>query len=295
MKEILPDYHGSPAPARDSGVLKLFAAATSILGDLLAADLPTILDGIFEPTLSMITQNMLDYPEHRLAFFNFLRIANEHCFEALFNIPPHLQKLVVDSIVWAFKHTERNIGEMGLEILYDLLQNLGRAPQVSQGFYQMFLLPLVQDIIYIMTDRLHKSGFRLQSMILMQIIHSVQLGAVTVPLFDLSAMPPGTDNVMFMKEYLSNLLSSSFPNVTKSSVHAFITGLFDVSLNIESFKQVVRDFLISCKEFAAEDNSELYTEEIEAEKESLAREQHMYRQSVPGLLPQSELDIDPDL
>lgn len=295
MKEILPDYHSSPAPARDSGVLNLFSSATAILGDLLASDLPTILDGIFEPTLSMITQNMLDYPEHRLAFFRFLRVANEHCFEALFNIPPHLQKLVVDSIVWAFKHTERNIAETGLEILYELLQNLGRAPQVSQGFYQMFILSLVQDIIYIMTDRLHKSGFRLQSMILMHICHNVQLGAITVPLFDLSTMPPGTDNAMFLKEYLCNLLSTSFPNVTKGALHSFILGLFDTSLNIDSYKQVVRDFLISCKEFAAEDNTELYIEEIEAQQETLAQQQHQYRQSVPGLLPQSEIDLDPDL
>ena len=47
---------------------------------------------------------------------------NTHCFDALFQIPPQHQKLVVDAVVWAFKHTERNIAETGLDILLELLQ-----------------------------------------------------------------------------------------------------------------------------------------------------------------------------
>ncbi len=34
-----------------------------------------------------------------------------YTFNALFNIPAAHQKLVVDSVVWAFRHTERNIAE----------------------------------------------------------------------------------------------------------------------------------------------------------------------------------------
>lgn len=51
-----------------------------------------------------------DFPEHRLKFFRLLKAVNTYCFGTLFEIPPEHQKLVVDSVVWAFKHTERNIG-----------------------------------------------------------------------------------------------------------------------------------------------------------------------------------------
>ena len=52
-------------------------------------------------------------------FFNFVpslnlcvtKAINQHCFPALFNIPPEHQKLVIDSVVWAMKHTERNISD----------------------------------------------------------------------------------------------------------------------------------------------------------------------------------------
>lgn len=59
----------------------------------------------------IFTDFVQDFPEHRLKFFRFLKAVNTHCFRTLFEIPPEHQKLVVDSVVWAFKHTERNIGE----------------------------------------------------------------------------------------------------------------------------------------------------------------------------------------
>jgi exportin-1 len=91
--------------------------------------------------------------EHRIGFFNFLHEANQHCFYALFSIPPQLQKLVIDSIVWAIKHTERNISETGLEILLALLQNVSGNQAIAQQFYVTFLLPLLQDVFGVLTDR----------------------------------------------------------------------------------------------------------------------------------------------
>ena len=51
------------------------------------------------------------------------------------------------------------------------------------------------------------------------------------------------------------------------------------------------------KEFASEDNAELFAEEREANLELSRQEQWQYRASVPGLLKPSELadgDGDPD-
>ena len=98
----------------------------------LAPEIPTVMDAIFEKTLEMITTNMFDYPEHRIAFFTFLQEPNKNSFYGLFSIPAHHQKLVIDSIVWAFKHTERNMSEAGLEILLELLQNIAMNPSIAQ-------------------------------------------------------------------------------------------------------------------------------------------------------------------
>jgi len=47
-----------------------------------------------------------DYPEHRLQFFSLLHAITRHCFQTLLTMSPPQLKLVIDSIVWAFRHTE---------------------------------------------------------------------------------------------------------------------------------------------------------------------------------------------
>lgn len=90
MNKVLQDYHTSPPATRDHKVLVLFSTAISVLKDYILPHLPRILNALFEKTLEMITTTMLDYPEHRIAFFTFIHEANSHCFYALFSIPAHL-------------------------------------------------------------------------------------------------------------------------------------------------------------------------------------------------------------
>ena len=58
-----------------------------------------------------------DYPEHRLQFFNLLRSITNACSGTLFTMSPVQLKLVIDSIVWAFRHTERNVADTGAPLL----------------------------------------------------------------------------------------------------------------------------------------------------------------------------------
>lgn len=292
VNEVLHDYHSSPAPARDAKVLSMLATAISVLRDLVSSYIPRIMDAVFEKTLEMITTNMLDYPEHRISFFKFLREANQYCFFALFSIPSQHQKLVIDSIVWAFKHTERNISETGLEILLELLQNVSANPQIAQPFYVSYMIPLIQDVFGVLTDRLHKSGFKLQASILKHFFHITQSGQITAPLHSLGN---GMDNAQFLREHVSSLLLKAFPNLTKSQIAAFINGLFDISLDLNAFKQHLRDFLITIKEFASEDNADLYIEETEQRLALAEEERWQYMASVPGLLRPVDVDVDPDL
>jgi exportin-1 len=81
----------------------------------------------------MINQDFAEYPEHRVGFFKLLRAINIHCFPgmppfcdsdmhvndanfclALLSIPPQQFKLFMDSIIWAIKHTMRDIADTGL-------------------------------------------------------------------------------------------------------------------------------------------------------------------------------------
>jgi exportin-1 len=291
LEDILRDYQLAPPAARDSKVLSFFAAAIGTLKDSMSAHVPAIMEAVFEKTLEIITKNMEDHPEHRAAFFTFLRVANAHCFYGLFSIPAPHQKMVVESIIWAVKHTERNISETGLEILMELLQNVSNNPSVAQSFYASFLVSLIQDIFGVLTDRLHKSGFKLQASVLKHLAQVAQTGQVVAPLHSI----PGVDNATFLREHISNLLNEAFPNLGRPQVSNFVRGLFDVSMDLMAFKQHLRDFLIAVKEFAGEDNSELFTEELEMEKAEILRAQQAYMASVPGLTEAPNIDFDPEL
>lgn len=111
LDPILGDYKRNIAGARDPEVLTLFATVVEKLKSNVVDEVPRILEAVFECTLEMITKNFEDYPEHRIRFFELLKAVNEFCFPALFNIPPEHQKLVVHAVVWAMKHTERNISD----------------------------------------------------------------------------------------------------------------------------------------------------------------------------------------
>lgn len=83
---------------------------------------------------------------------------NSHCFPAFLAIPPAQFKLVLDSIIWAFKHTMRNVADTGLQILYTLLQNVAQEEAAAQSFYQTYFCDILQHIFSVVTDTSHTAG-----------------------------------------------------------------------------------------------------------------------------------------
>lgn len=119
----------------------------------------TIFEATFQPTLNMITKDFAEYPEHRTGFYSMLKSINKHCFPALLELAPGQFKLLIDSIVWGFKHTMRDIADLGLEICGELIDNISRTDAAIAGaFYQSYYLSLLQDIFFVLTDSDHKSG-----------------------------------------------------------------------------------------------------------------------------------------
>lgn len=108
---------------------------------------------------------------------------------------------------------------------------------------------------------------------------AVESGAVKVRLWDPAAIPdPTMTNQRFLREYVARFLQ--FPNLSPQQIQVFVAGLFDLTKDLTSFKQHLRDFLVQTKEFTNKDNAELYLEEQE-----VAREVALKRQmEVPGLI-----------
>jgi exportin-1 len=278
LEAILLDYKNSVPDARDAQVLSLMAVVVKKLQNKLVPEVGRILEATLDATLQMITKNFEDFPEHRINFFKLLKELNAHCFPT-FLAAVQQSKVIMDSIVWAFKHTERNIGETGLTILYDFLNNVLQS-DLATPFYQVYFLTILNETFVVLTDTLHKTGFKMQCQVMQHMVQVVSTGRITAPLSQ--QQPAGVDNVSFVQQYIITLLTN-FPNLSRRQIEIFIKGMFELKDDLFTFKNHMRDFLVQLKEFSVQDNAELYDEEREAELARKKEAMLLRLQAVPGL------------
>jgi exportin-1 len=98
-------------------------------------------------------------------------------------------------------------------------------------------------------------------------------------------------NTVYLKGYLSELLSNAFQNMQPAQMTHFVNLLFETSGDFNRFRLTLRDFLISLKEFSG-DNAELYIEEKEAEADKAKEEERAKGMRVPGMIKPSLLNDD---
>lgn len=282
LEAVLVDYQRNVPAAREPEVLSTMATIVNKLESHITKSIPQIFDAVFECTLDMINKNFEEYPEHRTNFFVLLQAVNSHCFDAFLSIPPSQFKLVLDSIIWAFKHTMRNVADTGLNILYQLLHNVGQQDAAAQSFYQTYYTVIMQHIFSVVTDSSHTAGLTMHATILAYMVSLVEMNKVTVPLAPSVASPE--NNMPYVQEFLANLLKSAFPHLNNAQIKLFIEGLFSFNQDIPAFKEHLRDFLVQIREFAGEDNSDLFLEEREQAICTAQEEKRRVQLSVPGIV-----------
>ncbi|KAF7371257.1 hypothetical protein MSAN_00761500 [Mycena sanguinolenta] len=272
LDAMLGDYSRNIPIARESEVLHLMAVIVGRLGPLLTLQIPATLDAVFEPTLNMINQDFTEFPDHRLGLYKLLRAINLKCFPALLGLQPAQFKLFMDSIMWAIKHTIRDVADLGLSLCLDVINNfVSSPPEISGQFFQQYFLSIVQDIFFVLTDTDHKSGFKLQVVVLSRMFQLVDTEPISAKLFDPAQVrDPNMTNLTFLREYTANLLHGAFPHVPAS----------DVQTLVESLATFHND----------SDNAELFLEEKEEEVRRKAEEERQTAMQVPGMLKPSQME-----
>jgi len=180
--------------------------------------------------------------------FQLILAITEHCFQALFNIPPEQFKTVIDCIVWAIKHELPAIFDSGLDALLMILKNVNTDLNVANQFYQFYYMSLLQDILYVITDGLHKSGFKQQSQILALLLQVVATDYITVPITE----GQNLSNKELIFQYMVEELSKSFQTLSKAHTSQYIAQLFNMSSDAGQFKTALRDYLIKLSQYDPE-------------------------------------------
>ena len=279
LDATLGDYKSSVPDAKDPQVLSLLSAAMDKLQTAMDPYLPSILEFVLECTLPMITLNFEDFPEHRMNLFMFLNSINKNCFQSFLHIPPQGFKLIVDSILWAIKHTHRTMFETGLTILQEMLSNIENLNNDSlrNEFFSKFYISILDDVLYIYSDTLHQSGFKMQTTIIHHLLYVIATNKVTVPL-DANQTE---SNDLFVKKHIHETLSKTFRNLNPQYLQQFVITLFNHIHQEQEFTNSLRDFLVTLREYQGVevDTSDLFFEE----KQKKEIELRQTREAVPGL------------
>ena len=127
--------------------MQLFALVLEKVNLNLEELVPKILELIFTSTLTMITRDFQSYPDHRMNFFTFLKAVINSAFESLFSIPADQFKTIINCVIWAFKHDLSMLYELGLDILLIILKKVNSDINISNQFYQIYYLQLLNDKI----------------------------------------------------------------------------------------------------------------------------------------------------
>lgn len=152
------------------------------------------------------------------------------------------------------RHTERNVADTGLNLLHEMLVSFQNSPYVTQ-FYATYYTQIMQEVFAVMTgalinvhcvapqaflihassclhtvcaDTFHKPGFKTHCKILHLLCDVVQGPVLQGPLWDVAAKGPTAypNNLAYVTEYVTNLLSTSFPNLRPQQVQVGISTVY---------------------------------------------------------------------
>lgn len=248
LDAVLLDYKNCTVPsAREAEVLSTIATIVEKLQNLIMPHINEIFDAIFECTLDMINKDFQEYPEHRTKFYLMLQQVVKFCFSALLQLQPDQFKLILDSIIWGFKHTMRNVADTGLQILLTLLENISHDEVAMQSFYQTYYTDILQHLFDVITDSTHTSGLTLQASILAYMFIAIESGKVTVPLNPALQNVSNQTNIQYVQDFVANLLKTAFSHLTEKQIQITVQGFFNLDQDIAAFKEHLRDFLVQIR------------------------------------------------
>lgn len=109
----------------------------------------------------MIRNDLVSYPEFRESLFKLVESIVQHCTAGFFQLEADKFQTIILIILFATKHEKPELMEIGLETMHIVNTVVVQNPQVASIFYKNFYMLIIKDILTVMTDYRHMSGFKL--------------------------------------------------------------------------------------------------------------------------------------
>eukprot|EP00040_Diaphanoeca_grandis_P010671 m.54674 g.54674 ORF g.54674 m.54674 type:complete len:1076 (+) comp21955_c0_seq1:406-3633(+) len=294
LEAVLIDYKNSIPQARDEQVLATMVKIVKKLQGNITSQVLNIFTAIFESTISMISKDFIEFPEHRVAFYDLLLVITKHCFQAFAELNEQQFQMVINAIVWGLQHPIRHVAETSLRCMKVMLDNVARQPQFAQTFYSKFYLSIMEHLFQVMTDSVHYGELELHAVILADLFAILEAGDITAPL---NTAVPTMPNQQFVLQFIGGKLKEAFPHLQDSQLEIITQGFVNYNADMGKFKQHLRDFLVESKEVAGEDMTNIYFVERKQKADAAqASKYQMFRdRKITGMINPHALGGDDEM
>ncbi|CCF73159.1 XPO1, CRM1, exportin-1 [Babesia microti strain RI] len=273
---VFVDYQKSHPDLRDPDVLTLAECFVTNVD----CNLCQIFDTMFECTLNMVKQDFHSYPDHRENFYNLLGKSVQHRFSGITCLLPSAQSTLLKSLIWAFRHEHPTLSDKGLKITYNFLRGMGLGldqppTEYMLEFCREHYYMLLDEVLSVLTDTLHRSGFKTQTEILRLLIGAIESGKLHLP-------QAGLEKIQVMR-HLVEIITRAFATINVTQAEAFILDIFNYSIITDKthsdalevvtskFQITIQDLLLSIKEYSEQSNE---THALHRDQ-AVARSRHM--------------------
>eukprot|EP00485_Elphidium_margaritaceum_P011615 CAMPEP_0202687500 /NCGR_PEP_ID=MMETSP1385-20130828/3167_1 /ASSEMBLY_ACC=CAM_ASM_000861 /TAXON_ID=933848 /ORGANISM="Elphidium margaritaceum" /LENGTH=1175 /DNA_ID=CAMNT_0049342305 /DNA_START=97 /DNA_END=3624 /DNA_ORIENTATION=+ len=232
LNAILTDYTQCNHLFKEYACLNVCSALIECLDTKMNPFVPQMFGTLFQVTLDMIKESMDNFPDHRLALFKFLYHVNKSCFAVFEQMNKTQMQLVINCIMWAHEHIDPSICDFGVKTLNQFLSHIRRITQNNHDgtlmtmFYQNFLFLILQKLMSVMTDTLHKSSFGAMCNTLQSICVDLNGNPHLGQLYDANA---AQSNREYVATQLCNFLQQQFAHLTPAVIQEFVFGLFQLA------------------------------------------------------------------
>lgn len=241
-ESVLLDYKATLDPS----YLELARAIVMKVDDLDAKEIQRLqffITNLIIPSIDLVLKadDNIELSEKYLLLLKTMIEKNFRVFFMLLIENPSYE-IMINSILYSLT-TVREISGLALETLI-LIFKKSREAQLY-NFYNRFFFVTLENLLGVLFDKDMKQNFDLQIDLCFDLFTT--LGSIP------SLSQSGILNTTLTKQFIMDLFSKSFKNLTENSVKIFVDGLLFIKLK-EPFKDHINDFIVKIYEFGDDED-----------------------------------------
>ena len=246
---VFPEYGSSDPMARTPEVLNLLSILFKQMQAPVNEYLSPILEAIFTPTVDMIREDFISNTTFRLPFYQLLEELVKYYLPNLISMPEGFDQVIL-TIQWGYKHPTHEVCDKSLDILLLLFKKVrdDTNEQIYQDFLQNYYTGFITDMFSILTDTIHKFAIDKNILILIELLKNTE--------------------VTLDPEAIAESIFPFFVNRDPQLVLQFVTELIRTSTNNIQFKDIIKNFLVTTRQYLPKDPDLLKEENAERDIEN---------------------------